>query len=63
MKAATVHYRDLRLLVNAGMAFPACFAMAEKLDLDRGRLATSPDPHKVTCKRCRARMRPRKASH
>ena len=31
-----VHLRSQRLLVNAGMLFPACYANAPLLDLEEG---------------------------
>lgn len=46
------HFRNLRLFVNAGMSFPQCKANAALLNLDAGRLSTTPDPMLVTCKKC-----------
>lgn len=48
-----VHFRDIRLRSNAGMDFPACYALAHLLDTAKGYLPTSPDMSEVTCKRCR----------
>lgn len=47
-----VHFRDLRLMNNAGMAFPACYASAELLDTNKGLLPTTSNRHLVTCERC-----------
>ena len=53
-----VHWRDLRLFVNAGVAFPVCHISKKKqpLDMDKSALVTSPDKDKVTCQRCLKRM-------
>jgi hypothetical protein len=47
-----IHKRDVRLYVNAGMAFPACKANAKLLDLDAARLRMAGAGETVTCKRC-----------
>ena len=47
------HLRDIRLRGNAGMDFPLCYAGAERLDLDKGRLATVGTLAETDCKRCR----------
>ena len=52
-----IHWRSIRLFVNAGMAFPACYATAELLDLDKGSLPTTGNRLEVTCKRCKQAMR------
>lgn len=52
MKKPAIHFRSLRLRNNAGMDFPACYANAPLLDVDKGRLQTTGDPALVTCKRC-----------
>ena len=49
---SALHLRDMRLYINAGMAFPACKASAKLLDVDEGRLPTTNDHNQVTCKRC-----------
>jgi hypothetical protein len=36
-----IHYRNIRLRNNAGMDFPECYAHAELLDCDKGRLITT----------------------
>jgi len=51
-----VHFRDLRLFVNAGVRFPACKAHEGLLDMDATRLETSPNMSEVTCKACRRIM-------
>lgn len=53
-----VHFRNIRLEVNAGMDFPECYAGATLLDLDKSRLPTTGDRARVTCKRCLRRMGP-----
>lgn len=47
-----IHFRSIRLRNNAGIDFPACYASAELLDLDKTRLPTTGEQDKVTCKRC-----------
>ena len=47
-----VHYRNLRLYVNAGMRFPECYAYAELLDVEKSALPTTPNVSEVTCKHC-----------
>lgn len=47
------HLRSQRLLVNTGMSFPACYANAKLLDLDKSRLRVTSDKSLVTCMRCR----------
>ena len=47
-----VHAQSLRLYVNAGMSFPACYGNAALLDLDKCRLPMTVDSEKVTCKHC-----------
>lgn len=51
-----VHFRNIRLRVNAGMDFPECYAHADLLDTDKGRLKTTGNRNEVTCKRCLARL-------
>lgn len=46
------HYTNDSLYTNAGMSFPECYAGAELLDLDKGRLPTSGYIDQVTCKNC-----------
>lgn len=53
MAGGKIHYRDQRLYVNAGMRFPACYAGAALLDLDKGRLMTTGDPACIECHTCR----------
>jgi hypothetical protein len=48
-----VHLMDLRLYVNAGMAFPACQADVELLDLDCTYWEVTRVRTKITCPRCR----------
>jgi hypothetical protein len=50
--SAKVHLMDIRLRVNAGMAFPACCAKAPLLDTDKSHWVTSAFKANVTCKRC-----------
>jgi hypothetical protein len=50
------HYRDLRLRINAGMDFPACYAGARLLDTDKGRLPSTSEPARVSCLKCRRIM-------
>lgn len=52
MKKPIIHKRSTRLFTNAGMDFPVCYAYAKLLDTDKGRLPTTGDGSKVTCKRC-----------
>jgi hypothetical protein len=52
-----LHYRDVRLFANAGMAFPMCYAAAATLDVNKGRLPTTADREAVTCPKCLKRMR------
>ncbi len=52
MKPEIVHFRSLRLYNNAGITMPECYSNARLLDLDKGRLPTTNDKAKVTCKRC-----------
>ena len=47
-----LHWRDIRLFNNAGIAFPVCYAGAENLDTDKSGLPTTPDIDKVTCAHC-----------
>jgi len=47
-----MHYRDLRLFNNAGIAFPACRAGDELLDMDCGSWPTSGIKQNVTCPEC-----------
>jgi hypothetical protein len=51
---AKVHMRDTRLLVNAGMRFPLCYASAIRLDTDKSGLPTTHKVEEVTCGRCLA---------
>ena len=46
-----MHFRDIRLFSNAGMAFPVCKANAKLLDTET-RLTVTSDKTKVTCKNC-----------
>lgn len=48
-----IHFRSLRLAVNAGMSFPACYANTKLLDTDKGRLKTTTKPQEVTCLKCK----------
>lgn len=52
-----IHFRSIRLRNNAGMDFPACYANATLLDLDKGRLATTGNKEEVTCKKCQKAWR------
>ena len=52
-----VHYRSIRLFVNAGMEFPQCYAHAALLDLDKARLLTTFDKELVTCSRCLRKLK------
>lgn len=54
---AKMHFRDLRLFANAGMAFPTCKANAAKLDLTRANLPTTNEREAVTCPECLKKMR------
>lgn len=47
-----IHFRSIRLRSNAGMDFPACYANAKMLDLDKSRLTATGAKELVTCKRC-----------
>jgi hypothetical protein len=47
-----MHYRDLRLFNNAGIAFPACRARDELLNMDCGSWPTSGIPRDVVCPEC-----------
>jgi len=51
---STVHIRDLRLFVNAGMSFPSCKAGERLLDLDAScwPIADPHHPETATCKTC-----------
>lgn len=53
MAKRKVHYRNIRLMNNAGMEFPECRAGAALLDLDAGRLKMTAIKAEVTCLRCR----------
>lgn len=46
------HLRDIRLMNNAGMQFPLCYANAPLLDVDKSALPTTGNAADVTCKRC-----------
>ena len=52
MKKAKVHFRNLRLYINAGMQFPECYAYQSLLDIDKGALETTSDKSEITCKHC-----------
>ena len=52
MRSRTMHWQSIRHYVNAGMAFPYCYASAELLDCSKSRLPTTGDRAAVTCKRC-----------
>jgi hypothetical protein len=54
-----IHYRSIRLYVNAGMAFPECYSNAPLLDLEKSALPTTGDINQVTCKKCIALHRKR----
>lgn len=47
-----VHFRNIRLFVNAGMDFPECYSYAPMLDTEKSSLPTSPRRKEVTCARC-----------
>jgi hypothetical protein len=47
-----IHFSDIRLFVNAGMRFPACYSGAKLLDTDKSRLSLTTNRDKVTCKHC-----------
>jgi hypothetical protein len=47
-----MHYRDKRLMVNAGVDMPACFASAPILDMDKCKLLSTRKLESVSCKRC-----------
>ena len=55
-----MHYRNLRLYCNAGMRFPECYAYAELLDVDKGRLPTTGKVSEVTCKHCLHQLKTKK---
>lgn len=56
------HYRNIRLYVNAGMRFPECYASAELLDVEKGRLPTTADVKEVTCQHCLRLLEKEKAA-
>jgi hypothetical protein len=47
-----IHYRNLRLRINAGIDFPQCQADAELLDMDKARWQTTSKFDEVTCLHC-----------
>jgi hypothetical protein len=47
-----MHFRDIRLLNNAGMEFPACYANTKLLDMNKSYLQSTSDYNKVDCKKC-----------
>lgn len=49
---AKIHYRNLRLFINAGIEIPECKAYAKLLDLDSGLWKITPNKYEVTCKNC-----------
>lgn len=51
-----MHFRDIRLFVNAGMSFPTCHANAELLDLDKNYWWTTNRKEDVTCKKCKKKL-------
>ena len=51
-RAYRTHWRSVRLFVNAGLQFPACFANSPLLDTERGHLKSTGDKSLVTCSRC-----------
>lgn len=53
----TIHFRNIRLFVNAGMRMPECYSHEELLDLSKGMLPTTGERSKVTCKACLEQMK------
>jgi len=53
MAKSAVHWRSIRLMVNAGMEFPACHANAELLDMKKAYLDVTTVKERVTCTRCK----------
>ena len=51
-----VHFKNIRLFINAGMDIPECKAGAKLLDCDSGRWPMTGDKAQVTCKNCLKRM-------
>jgi len=47
-----IHYRDLRLYVNAGMQYPTCYNGQGLLDIEKGRLVSTGKEENVTCQKC-----------
>jgi len=63
-KTRKVHYRNIRLFVNAGIGFPQCYAyvavldpFVALLDLDKARLPTTFDKKLVTCSKCLRKLK------
>jgi len=54
-----MHLRDRRLLINAGMVFPACYSNPKNglLDTDKSHLWITTYSEDVTCKRCKQLMK------
>lgn len=52
----TIHFRNLRLFVNAGMTIPECKAHAKLLDTKSGHWNISGNIKEVTCKNCLNRI-------
>ena len=61
MKQPKLHYRNIRLFVNAGMSFPECYAYADLLDVEKSALPTTGVKEEVTCKHCLRLMKRRAA--
>ncbi len=51
MRKPKVHFRNLRLFVNAGMYFPDCIANAKLLNTNVN-VPVTYNVSKVTCKHC-----------
>ena len=46
------HYRDIRLINNAGISIPVCMAGEKMLDLDSSAWPITLNKEEVTCKHC-----------
>lgn len=57
MSTRKTHYKSVRLTVNAGLDFPACFAQARTLDLEKARLPMTQNVSEVTCGHCLALLK------